>query len=61
MSDTGAGSVLLQPFLPCKIGAGAAIRVSGFTTEARGHWEDQKQYPSDNDSCAEIGGKNGET
>ena len=42
-----------QHLSPCKIGARASTGVSGFTTKARGHWENRKQYPNDNDNCVQ--------
>ena len=51
--------MVLQPLSPCKIGARASTGVSGFTTKARGRWENQKQYPNDNDK-QKRGGVGGE-
>ena len=53
--------MVLQHLSPCKIGARASTGVSGFTTKARGRWENQKQYPNDNDKCVQKwGGVGGE-
>ena len=53
--------VVLGHFSPCNIGTQASTQVSGFTTKARGHWENQKKHPSDSDNCAQIGEENGES
>lgn len=48
--------VVLQHLSPCKIGARASTGVRGFTTKARGHRENQKQYPNDSDKCVQKRG-----